>query len=517
VSTDYIFEGLRLHRDQPDYVHLCRHHPAARASFPAQRVAALAGRLGEAGQRDPGVWRELWRSCGEAPMLTQVIEAADWTDLAPVAAMGYVRLLAGLDWTAGNASFHSRRLRAMREVDKSYVGKFRVMLEPCFDWRLLPDQLRELAPPAVALVKRLARRPFRQESHAARVMSSLIEHSLPEDRTRLLEAPDRCWRQLERACFLHNNERLIAAGVDSLVAAAPAFAVEACVVAPHPFLPAAKLLGTLNEPLRMAVVREFVAAGTAEGTVRERLTALELRTLAELASGLTEVAETVPVSVLHALQMKHLIGENRAAFRKFLRAYLRGDDDYLLSHPRTRAWLYRHPRLDLARWLRGVRVVRSIGAGTVRLAIERDPLEALRLGTYVGSCLGLGGSFAHSAAAVVLDANKQVIYARDQRGTVVARQLVAITEQDRVVCFAVDPCSAGDDLRAAFRAYDRKLARALGMPLYAGGAEEYMIATILAQEWYDDRPRIGRIGAGSSSPAAAAELVAADAAAVPRC
>ena len=38
------------------------------------------------------------------------------------------------------------------------------------------------------------------------------------------------------------------------------------------------------------------------------------------------------------------------------------------------------------------------------------------MGTYVGSCLGLGGICADSSAAVLLDINKQVVYARDQHG-----------------------------------------------------------------------------------------------------
>ncbi|QRK06882.1 hypothetical protein JQX13_43620 [Archangium violaceum] len=52
--------------------------------------------------------------------------------------------------------------------------------------------------------------------------------------------------------------------------------------------------------------------------------------------------------------------------------------------------------------------------GEVTLSLEQDTLEALRLGTHVGSCLGLNG-LCDCSAAVVLDVNKRVLYARGSR------------------------------------------------------------------------------------------------------
>jgi hypothetical protein len=109
----------------------------------------------------------------------------------------------------------------------------------------------------------------------------------------------------------------------------------------------------------------------------------------------------------------------------------------------------------------------------------------LKLGTYVGSCLGLGGSFACSAAAVVLDINKQVLYARDDRSTVLARQLVAISDDDRLVPFSVYPSSTPPALLRAFREVDRQLAAALAIE-QIGADQHYGIENILSQEWWDD-------------------------------
>src|SRR5205823_6385254 len=127
-----------------------------------------------------------------------------------------------------------------------------------------------------------------------------------------------------------------------------------------------------------------------------RLAVLEQLVLARLAQGVAASAEQA--AVRHALQMKHAADENRRAFRKFLKAHLGGQQDYVVQHP----------RVDLARWLQGMPFAGATEAGgPVRIGVEQDPLEALKLGTYVGSCVGLGGAFSYSAVAVVLDVNKQ--------------------------------------------------------------------------------------------------------------
>ena len=122
-------------------------------------------------------------------------------------------------------------------------------------------------------------------------------------------------------------------------------------------------------------------------------------------------------------------------------------------------------------------------------AVEHDPLEALKLGTYVGSCIGLGGQLSDSAAAVVLDANKHVAYARDARGAVIGRQLVAISEQDKLVCFWVYGTVERAVLEPLFLAFDQAFSRALGLPLYGhphDPSDAYAIASILSHEWWDD-------------------------------
>lgn len=144
----------------------------------------------------------------------------------------------------------------------------------------------------------------------------------------------------------------------------------------------------------------------------------------------------------------------------------------------------RHGGIDAQRWYDGVEIAVTLDDGEqVRLALEQDPLEVLKLGSYVGSCVGLGGSQSYSAIAVLLDANKQVVYARNARGRVLARQLIALSEKTELVVFAVYPESA-KALIPAFRKFDNTFARHLGVPLCR--TSDYEIALILAQDWWDD-------------------------------
>jgi len=89
--------------------------------------------------------------------------------------------------------------------------------------------------------------------------------------------------------------------------------------------------------------------------------------------------------------------------------------------------------------------------------------------------------------ACLVDANKQVVYARDAVGRVVARQLLAIDERERLVCFEVYPHSANAQVMQAFRRFDAALANSLGLDVYCEvDGDSYEVKTILAIEWWDD-------------------------------
>lgn len=194
-------------------------------------------------------------------------------------------------------------------------------------------------------------------------------------------------------------------------------------------------------------------------------------------------------SAVHALEIMSEGDGNKRALRRFLRAHFAGDTRYVERHPETRAWFARYPKIDERLWTGGIETTGDIAPhGPIRVAMERDPLEALKLGIYAGSCLAPGGLCTYSAGCVVLDVNKQVLYARDARNTVVGRQLVAISREGELVCFSIYPRSASAALKALFREHDIAFAAALGVPLHreSPDGKGYRIDLVIASEWWDD-------------------------------
>ena len=331
-------------------------------------------------------------------------------------------------------------------------------------------------PHALDLLGRLSQAPFALHANAIRALVAMVGHADPDTQLRLAAAPDRVFLRLEKASRRRNDAYLITDGLETICASQCALAVEWLLHETGLLLKVMHLLGGLGTELRDQVITSFSLTSLTSGDASADLDRLRTETLAVLAQGIP-VSDTLPPAVRHALQVRRQLYANRVAFRKFLRAHLRGDTSYIPRHPLNQQWLRRHARADNSVWARGRDLAVTLpGTGPVRLSIERDPLEVLRLGTYVGSCLGNGGAFVDSAAAVVLDVNKLVVYARNGRGAVIARQLVAFSEDDTLVCFHVYPLASGSAVKAAFAEFDRLLAAALGIPIQGDG--EYEIANL---------------------------------------
>lgn len=220
------------------------------------------------------------------------------------------------------------------------------------------------------------------------------------------------------------------------------------------------------------------------GLVRAAL--VERAVAAELQRGVTDAPRALETAESHALALLTRAGRHRRALRRLLRDVLNGRGSNVLSHPATQRWLETHSWLDVERWTAGLRWVETTpDHGKVTLAFEHDPLEVLRLGDYVRTCLALGAMLESDPVGIALDVNKQVVYARDARGRVLARQLVAVSEAGALVCYSLYSVAAtSDSLDELFLRYDRALAEHLDLPM-ADGAE-YRVAMILSREYWDD-------------------------------
>jgi hypothetical protein len=276
----------------------------------------------------------------------------------------------------------------------------------------------------------------------------------------ILKAPDRSFEVIDKACIRKNDGRAIGCGVLSLCRILPKLLVPAFEQCPGPLVRAARILGLLSTP-----DREGLVTSLREGALFEDPTGHDASRLVELldargrpdavsivskrlrqhvdgevvlkpdqlnrhvqrlregwnavlcdeleAAAVTLMKERVGVETIESDAMRHAVllqttaEEHRRSLRRLLVAHARGDNTWLRSHPANQLWLARHPRIDPCLWAEGIGLERELeGLGRISLRVETNPLEALRLGTYVGSCLGIGGRFTYSAAAIVLDINK---------------------------------------------------------------------------------------------------------------
>ena len=136
--------------------------------------------------------------------------------------------------------------------------------------------------------------------------------------------------------------------------------------------------------------------------------------------------------------------------------------------------------------MEGIRLEKVIeGKGLLTLQFEHNLEEVLKIGTYVDSCVALGGFNSFNASSVALDANKQVVFARDAKGKFVARQVVALSEKHQLLCYDVyfrgGSC---DELEKFFIEYDKRLASRLGVIICDDCDIEPK--RILSSEWYQD-------------------------------
>jgi len=399
-------------------------------------------------------------------------------------------------------------------------------------------------PDACALLSRICKPPFDRKQDTAFVWVDFQHHFTPDQFNSLLSAPESSFLRLEKDCRRRNSENLIGYGMWALAQKASALCLAAFLKTPARLFRTAKTVGCLLPDERLQCVNALAQipalrvdlddlddtaaytfscehgrdlrtktipselrrhydgisplSGPRLSHYHKQMRELWLRACLEhldemvidrLACGLS-VCE-IDDRWRHALKLTRQMEVNRPALRKFLAAYGSGHGDYILTHPLSRQWLSRHPELSIALWTTGiVHSAETARFGRVTIRLEADPLEVLRLGTYAGSCLGLGGILQYSAAAAVLDINKRVVYARDCHGAVVGRQILAYSEDGRLVCFSVYPYHEENDLADHFAEFDRQFSAALGIPIVytsESGEAEYDIALILAKKWWDDQ------------------------------
>ena len=181
--------------------------------------------------------------------------------------------------------------------------------------------------------------------------------------------------------------------------------------------------------------------------------------------------------------------ENRRPMRRLLHAFAQRQATRTrwLAHPRNEKWLRGQPASRTQLWTEGFTIERSLpDLGALHIGPEDDLEALLRMGTDFGTCLSAGSFNSFSTVANALDANKRVIFARDERGRAWARQLLAITDTGHLVCFPVYARRRKKDFEQLFAAYDHTLAHLLHLPIWRSYSADLTVAPLLCKDWYDD-------------------------------
>ncbi|MGC4119994.1 MAG: hypothetical protein QM765_36525 [Myxococcales bacterium] len=145
-------------------------------------------------------------------------------------------------------------------------------------------------------------------------------------------------------------------------------------------------------------------------------------------------------------------------------------------------------RFDTEAWLAPRQATLQLDGRGYSLATEDDPLEVLRMGIPFNTCLSLlDGCNAASTVINALDANKRVLYLRDEGGTVVARKLLAVGRGRELIgynlYFALSP-PLRPAVERAVGELCAALARDAGLELVDAGTPEQIHPGF----WYDDGP-----------------------------
>lgn len=118
----------------------------------------------------------------------------------------------------------------------------------------------------------------------------------------------------------------------------------------------------------------------------------------------------------------------------------------------------------------------------LRLGFENDPMEVMKMGAIFGTCLSPWECNFFSTLANVLDINKQVLYARDSKGAIKARCLVALTDDGELLAFH----AYAHDNKLGFRDIVSDYLERLAKRMNTVVVNEGRVSNLVSPEWYDD-------------------------------
>ncbi len=384
------------------------------------------------------------------------------------------------------------------------------------------------------------------DGYTSNLFFLLHKSASEEKQLSIISLSDSSIKDFAEACTGPNDVRLIEIGLTDMMESIPDLAIDSLHTCCRSLMKTARALGCLNSTLRKEILHKFkkhpvfliktenqndnlkalklltsypslfaishrlrdklingdsIANDIIERNVKalhRDLNRIRINLLLELINSNllpNRSTEKLNNSVKHALKLmqNNSDGKNVRAFKKFVYHFLDGETDYLSNHPRTQEWLSKQKNINLTPWTNGFQKRYHVGKNKTpyKLKIELDPFEELKHGTHVGSCTGLGGYFSDSAMGTVLDANKKVVYALSEKNEVVARQLLAISKDGRMVCFPVYPGGAKGFMKKLFNQFNVELAAEMKIEIMPDRVD-YDIEQIISSYWHDDGNYFGQ-------------------------
>jgi len=123
--------------------------------------------------------------------------------------------------------------------------------------------------------------------------------------------------------------------------------------------------------------------------------------------------------------------------------------------------------------------------------VEQNPIKILQMGNVVGgSCLASDGSNCWTTITNALDINKRVLYIKDKKGDIMARRLIAMLKNGRIIQLGVYNNYPELDLWHIFEEYTLELAERCntGTSNTANTNEGGDVKTLLGDRWYAGTP-----------------------------
>ena len=182
--------------------------------------------------------------------------------------------------------------------------------------------------------------------------------------------------------------------------------------------------------------------------------------------------------------------KERSLLDKIVHSWKSKGPGYRASLPRNQPWIRKAAErgINVGAFLGARSRNVSVGDRAVRIAVAQDPLDVFLMGTYFGTCLSQGDSNEMAVLANAHDANKQVVLMHDSQGRVLARQLVTVSDDFRLLgyfCYASvenSETELREQIIAAMADFCGRWARACELPLGNEGQPE----SLGEHFWYED-------------------------------